>query len=195
MSAKRCFILVAAILLFLGFASNLLAQESIIPTINPTIAAASLWVALVLGTLIVLCILFIYFKKQKLGADGIVVLFVGVLFLGFSIWKQVEFSFGNIKFKAVVQVLDQVQAAQESSETTLAQLQSDQDATRQELNAISALADNPATPPNIRNALQPRIRTIRSRYTTMDGSLKMLRVNSDSTKVKLQKIRQTVRFK
>lgn len=188
---KRIRPLVSLIVFILfGFASNLLAQGKTSPVVNPTVVLVALYVSLVLGVLVLVAILYIYLRYRKLGRDGIALLVVGVILLGLSVWKQVEFSIGEIKFKGVTQELERIQAAQNSNAATLAQLQQDRATINQELTSIGPLVSNIPNGHN-KNELQNRIQRLNTRSASMDGYLKTLKANNDSTQSRLLNIRKS----
>ena len=89
------------------------------PDIGHVIIAALIF-GLLLGILSVLTALVVYFRYQKLGANGAILLLIGVVLLGLSFWQSFELSAstsGELVLKAESSLYQAVNASRESIET------------------------------------------------------------------------------
>lgn len=174
--------------IILGFVSDLWSLDSTVPTLIPTVALIALYVGLILGTLMILVVLINYVKHQKINPGGIIILVFGVILLGMSIWQQIEFTVGGIKFKALTQEYAKIQAVQDSTTKTLNQLQQVKASIDQELGEINTLVGNIPNS-SLRNNILIKTQNITNGTVAMAGYIQKVETNRDTTQSRLNKIK------
>jgi hypothetical protein len=73
---------------------------------SPTIIAIALVVGILLGTLFLGAVLWIYIRDKKIGWGGIFLCLIGVILLGLSLWGTIEISISASGIKAKFNALE-----------------------------------------------------------------------------------------
>jgi hypothetical protein len=92
-----------------------------------SIVTIALFVGLALGAILLVIVSLTYYKQKRFGLGGALLSFFGVVLLGLSIWSEVEFSFGRIKFHAMRERLSELATIVDSTMQEIEHLSADQD--------------------------------------------------------------------
>jgi hypothetical protein len=92
-----------------------------------TIINIALFTGIALGATLLIIVCMTYYHQKRFGLGGALLSFLGVVLLGLSIWSEVEFSFGRMKFHAMREHMDELAMAFDSTMAAVDRLEADQD--------------------------------------------------------------------
>jgi hypothetical protein len=92
-----------------------------------SIVNVALFAGIVLGAVLLIIVCMTYFKEKRFGLGGTLLSFFGVILLGLSIWSEVEFSFGRMRFHAIRQQISEVATVFDATMAEIEHIRADQD--------------------------------------------------------------------
>ncbi len=92
-----------------------------------TIINVAMFTGIALGATLLIIVCMTYYRQKRFGLGGALLSFLGVILLGLSIWSEVEFSFGRMKFHAMREHIDELAMAFDSTMAAVDRLEADQD--------------------------------------------------------------------
>ena len=104
-----------------------------------TIVNCALLAGIALGAALLIIVCLTYYKQSRFGLGGTLLSFFGVVLLGLSIWSEVEFSFGRMKFHAMRQRITELAAVFESTMEEVDRIRADQDTL---MHSVERVQDN-----------------------------------------------------
>lgn len=87
----------------------------------------ALFVGIAMGTILLIIVCMTYYRQKRFGLGGTLLSFFGVVLLGLSIWSEVEFSFGRMKFHAMRERINEVATAFDSTMAVVDRIEADHD--------------------------------------------------------------------
>jgi hypothetical protein len=159
------------------------------------IVFAALILGIVIGSLMLCCLLFVYIKHKKFGFGGFVLTVFGVMLLGFSIWKITEISVTlDAKIEAKFQALTKrVEDVREIANSTTARV----DEVREIVSSTTAKVEGIDKTQNlvireimnVQGSIIPE-REIEAKFEALKEQVNEVRDIANSTTVKVEEIDQ-----
>ena len=145
------------------------------------IVFAALILGIVIGSLILCCLLFVYIEHKKFGLGGFVLTVFGVMLLGFSIWKTAEISVTlDAKIEAKFQALSKrVEDVREIANSTTAKVE--------EIDKTQNLVIREIM--NVQGSIIPE-GEIEAKFEALEKQVNEVRDIANSTTVKVEEIDQ-----
>jgi hypothetical protein len=152
-----------------------------------SIVNCALFAGIVLGALLLIIVCITFYKQKRFGLGGTLLSFFGVVLLGLSIWSEVEFSFGRIKFHAMKQRISELATAFDSAMEEVDHIKADQDTL---MHSVERIQDNARMlfSGNVPAHVQRDITRIVERDSIIDRRFEKINEKKDMVKAGLESL-------
>lgn len=144
-----------------------------------SIVTIALFVGIALGAVLLIMVCMTYYRQKRFGLGGVLLSFFGVVLLGLSIWSEVEFSFGRMKFHAMRERITELAAALDSTMAEIERIRADQDTLMIHVERVQDNA-NMLFSNNVPSYVQDDITRIVERDSIIEGRFKRIQKSKEA---------------